>query len=430
MEDKLTFPVSMYPEVLQKIIEDTHQDLNFPVNYIASSMLVAASLAIGNSRILKLREDWVVKSILYMALIGEPGAVKSHPINFALAPFRKSDEYTLSKYRKELAEYRSQAVDQRGDKPKAKQFLMKDFTPEAVAKVLDVNPHGICIHSDELNGWFASFNKYNNGGGEQEMWLSLQNGGSLVVNRKGIDDIILINDPHVDVLGSIQPKVLAKCFRGQKTDNGFLYRMLFAKDSSEGMPLLWRDEDLPTGVGERWKEFVMAMLEASRQYDTTLTPVAYNFHPDAWDIMRTWQNDRETDYAMEGNQYKVAIFRKIQDYALRFCLIIHAMRETAKEINPSVLIDSLTVAKSIRIATYFFDTALDVYEYIYFGSNAEDSKIVGLLDFLPEVFTKQQAEAVGANLGISRSTIHRHIRGDKDDPFTERLKHGLYRKKF
>ena len=124
MEDKLTFPVSMYPEVLQKIIEDTHQDLNFPVNYIASSMLVAASLAIGNSRILKLREDWVVKSILYMALIGEPGAVKSHPINFALAPFRKSDEYTLSKYRKELAEYRSQAVDQRGDKPKAKQFLM------------------------------------------------------------------------------------------------------------------------------------------------------------------------------------------------------------------------------------------------------------------------------------------------------------------
>ena len=232
MEDKLIFPASVYPEILQKIIEDTHQDLNFPVNYIASSMLVAAALAIGNSRVLKLREDWIVKSILYMALIGEPGAVKTHPINFALTPFRKSDEYTLSKYKKELAEYRSLPVDQRGEKPKARQFLMKDFTPEAVAKVLDANPHGICIHSDELNGWFASFNKYNNGGGEQEMWLSLHNGGSLVVNRKGIDDIISINESNVNVLGSIQPRVLAKCFRGQKTDNGFLYRMLFAKDSS------------------------------------------------------------------------------------------------------------------------------------------------------------------------------------------------------
>ena len=46
-----------------------------------------------------------------------------------------------------------------------------------------------------------------------------------------------------------------------------------------------------------------------------------------------------------------------------------------------------------------------------------------------DMLNKQQAEAVGANLGISRSTIHRHIRGDKDDPFTERLKHGIYRKK-
>ena len=98
-------------------------------------------MAIANSRDLKLREDWIEKSILYMALIGEPGAVKIHPINFALTPFRKSDEYTLSKYKKELADYRSLPVDQRGEKPKARQFLMKDFTPEAVAKVLDANPN-------------------------------------------------------------------------------------------------------------------------------------------------------------------------------------------------------------------------------------------------------------------------------------------------
>ena len=429
MDEKLIFPVGIYPEKIQRIIEDTHQDLNFPVNYIASSILVASALAVGNSRVLKLREDWIVKSVIYMALVGEPGAVKTHPINFALAPFRKSDEHTLSRYKKDLAEYRSMPVEQRGEKPKAKQFLMKDFTQEAVAKVLDGNPHGICIHSDELNGWFASFNRYNNGGGEQEMWLSLHNGGSIVVNRKGIDDVISIPCPYVNVLGSIQPGVLAKCFRGQKTDNGFLYRMLFAKDSSEGKPLLWQDDDLPTGAGDRWREFAVRLMEASMQYESTLLPVEYNFRPDAWEVVKAWQNGMEMDFAMEGNQYKVAIFRKIQDYALRFCLIIHAMREAAGEISVSVMIDPLTVAKAISVATYFFNTAVEVYEEIYFGSNSEDAKIIRLLDFLPEVFSKQQAEVVGANIGISRSTVYRYITGDKNDPFTEKIKHGLYRKK-
>ena len=55
MDEKLIFPVGIYPEKIQRIIEDTHQDLNFPVNYIASSILVASSLAVGNSRVIKLR---------------------------------------------------------------------------------------------------------------------------------------------------------------------------------------------------------------------------------------------------------------------------------------------------------------------------------------------------------------------------------------
>ena len=41
MEKQLEFPMDIYPPPLRQIIEDTHRDLNFPVNYIAASLLEA-----------------------------------------------------------------------------------------------------------------------------------------------------------------------------------------------------------------------------------------------------------------------------------------------------------------------------------------------------------------------------------------------------
>lgn len=102
MEKQLEFPIDIYPPPLRHIIEDTHRDLNFPVNYIAASLLLAVSVAVGNSRVLKVCDGWRVKPILYMALVGSPGSVKTHPVSFALAPFRRSDDYTLGKYAADL----------------------------------------------------------------------------------------------------------------------------------------------------------------------------------------------------------------------------------------------------------------------------------------------------------------------------------------
>ena len=51
MEKQLEFTIDIYPPPLRQIIEDTHRDLNFPVNYIAASLLLAVSVALGNSRV-------------------------------------------------------------------------------------------------------------------------------------------------------------------------------------------------------------------------------------------------------------------------------------------------------------------------------------------------------------------------------------------
>ena len=132
----ILFPLSSLPCKVQEIIEQVHHELNYPVNYTAASMLLAAAVAIGNSKVLRVKSEWIVKPIFFMALIGEPGSLKTHPINFALKPFERTDAFTLSKYEKELDDYRHNALTEKREKPKARQHIIKDFTFESIERSL------------------------------------------------------------------------------------------------------------------------------------------------------------------------------------------------------------------------------------------------------------------------------------------------------
>ena len=424
----MKFPEHIFPKNLQKIIVET-ADLNFPTSYISASLFLAIAVAIGNSRILTVRDGWKVKPIMYMALLGRPGAVKTHPINFALAPLKKHDVKSLAKYAEELEEYRKLTILEKTSKPKAVQIIVKDATLEALAKVMSINKHGICVHFDELNGWFESFNKYKKTGGEEEQWLSLHGGDSIVINRKTQDDVISVAEPFVCVIGAMQPNVLIRCFKGHKTDNGFLNRMLFVDNSSDGLPVLWKDDDLPSTVAGDWEDFLLRVYYSSMEIEGTVGVREYTFNEDAWLVMRTWQNSKEEDLAEKADDLEISIFRKIQDYALRFCIPIQVMREVAGEVAESSKIDGITAARAIGLAEYFFENALEIDEMIRFSGLEDLSKIVQVLEMLPLRFSRAQAVAVGENLGLSRSTIFRHITGDADDVFVTRVSRGVFEKK-
>jgi hypothetical protein len=400
--------------------------MNFPVNYISASLFLAVAVAIGNSRVLRVRGSWKARPILYMALVGKPGALKSHPMNFALNPLRSYDVHTLEEYAKELAEFRKTQI---GVKPKARQIVVKDATMEALSKVLQINSHGVCLHCDELGGWTARFNRYSKSGGDQEQWLSLFNGDPIVVNRKTQDEVITVPNPFVCVLGSLQPVVLSKIFKGEKVDNGFIYRILFVLNPSEDEPVLWREEDLPSNATELWKSFLLNTYYSSKQIEDEETVVEYSFDDQAYSMMIGWHNAKEIEYNESGEDYLVAIFRKMQDYAMRFCLIIQTMREISGELSSRRVVDGVTVAKAVALTEYFIQNAINIYESVHFPKTEELSKIMSVLDSLPLTFSREQAVAVGEQFGLSRRTIFRHISGDSDDIFVEKIAHGKFKKR-
>lgn len=424
----LQFPVVIFPEEIRKIIDDTHEELNYPVSFISASLLFAVSVAIGNCRTLVSSPSKKARAILFMALLGDPGTAKTHAINFALAPFLELDDQNLAKYNAALQEWRKQSMESRGDKPEAKQLCVQDFTMEAITKILSETKRGIFVFVDELRGWILSFNKYRNGGGDLEQWLSLFNGCPITVNRKTLDDITFVRNPFVSVIGGLQPGLLPKLFGGEKMDNGFFYRMLFVHNSSEGEPMLWKGLDLPSGSEEKWKSFIFKILGTGGFFADTEIYRDYSFSEDAWNVIIDWQNGQELrNVEDEVPEEVTAIFRKIQDYCLRFCLIIHAMREAAGEIPESLIIDDVTALKATLLANYFFLTAQATYETVITGG-VNHGKFFQLLGALDTQFTTAQALAVGERLGISPATVHRYLRVGPNDPYLRRPKHGLYEK--
>ena len=99
------FPVSIFPTKIQRIISEVHECHNYPTDYIAAAILTAIAVGIGNTHLAQIKQGWMESPILYMALIGRPGANKSHPLSFAMKPFLDYDYRQNQEFEKALAKY-------------------------------------------------------------------------------------------------------------------------------------------------------------------------------------------------------------------------------------------------------------------------------------------------------------------------------------
>ena len=420
------FPMSIFPVVIQTLISDLMLDPVFAQNYLCAALLFAVSIAIGNSRTLVIDDNWKEPAILYMSLLGSTGAVKTPHIKFALNLLFEVDNYYLLRYRTQLYEWRKQTPDDRDNKPVAKQLCFKDFTLEALMQTMSMSSHGLFVLADELKGWILSFNRYRQGGGDLEQWLSIFSGVPITVNRKTQDDILHVPNPFVGVIGGLQPEILPKLFSGDRMDNGFFYRLLFVNDCHDGKPLHWGVKaDLPTNAGEIWNQYIRSILDCAGYFDKPARTIAYHFTEDAWRWMYEWQNTIE-DANTEQPRYLTAIFRKIQTYALRFALIIHTMREVAGEIAESLCIGYETAILATMLADYFYQTAQMAYEIVETDNRPTD--FFRLINSLNKTFTSRQAEAVGEHLGFSRAKVYRLLSDNNDGIFLRRNKQGHYEK--
>ena len=236
------FPIEVFPIRIQRIISSLHDCQGYPVDYVAAAILAAIAVGIGNSHLVQVKRNWLESPILYMALIGRPGANKSHPLSFAFQPFIEHDYCQNQEYQKSYAEYErtmsmskkerlEAGLDEFPQAPVRRRFLVSDITPEGLSLIHAQNPRGLCLWSDELSAWFKNFNRYNNGS-EEQFWLSVFNAKPTISDRKSTQSSIFIRRPYISVIGTIQKKILGELVKGERSSNGFIDRILFVMPES------------------------------------------------------------------------------------------------------------------------------------------------------------------------------------------------------
>ena len=106
----------------------------------------------------------------------------------------------------------------------APRLHMSNATIERIAQLLEVQPQGALLLSDELASLFLNMRRYS-GGQDNEFWLESWSGGPYTVERLSRPAIAL-DYLLVGLVGGLQPDKLARSFRGD--DDGMYTRFLFS----------------------------------------------------------------------------------------------------------------------------------------------------------------------------------------------------------
>lgn len=434
-----TFPIQIFPQKIKEIIRTTNECLNFPIDYIASSLCFAVSVGIGNTHVVRIKESWAERTILYVAIIGRPGSNKSHPLSFALAPFFEHDTAEAVKFKQAYKEYdelmqlsrqerKEQNITTQPQEPILKKFLVSDITPESLTFIHDNNKRGICLYADELASWFKNFNRYSKGS-EEQFWLSRYSGKPIIMDRRGARNTVSIQHSFIGVIGTIQHGILKELAKGDRSQNGFLDRILFVLPNFVEKQY-WNDRELPKHIMSQWNNLLSQLINLDYATDQNgeVMPIELQFNAEAQAELIAWQHKNVDLCETEADDTLLGIYKKMETYISRFCLLIQMMRWICGESNKKE-IDKTSVFGATLLVDYFCNTARKVQTIINNTSRIEQLSSIqkSIWQALPIAFTTGEATEIALVNGMPDRTFKEFLKNNLNTLFAKD-KHGAYRK--
>ncbi len=422
--DSNPFPVDVFPEPMQDIINEINKVLLAPLDFVAAAVLWNVSVAIGNTYKAYAMKGRSESAILYITLVGSPGSNKTFPLKFLMKGLEEKNEELNRVYKAELKLWKEATSKHKKneplpEKPVRKQYIIMDTTPEALLGVLQNNPRGLGGYYDELTGWYGNFNQYNKGN-EKALWLSGWNGGQYIVNRKQSDDIF-IKDFFVSIIGGIQPDPLIKLVSETGRD-GFIDRILFTILENEP-PLKFKDEQISDRVLEDWDTIIERVIEANTSGATIDIPLS----SEAKEVWTPWFNDTH-EKALQEPDAIAGIHMKMVSYSIRFALILELCNWACKDQGlPPKEINKKSITGALELCKYFTNTAIKVYDMVSGsdGMKFKNETQRNIYNDLPNNFSTSDAKAVAKKHGLAERTIGNWL---NDRSIYKRIAHGKYEK--
>jgi len=423
------FPVEIFPKEIQEIIFEVSNVFKFNIDYLGAGILAAVSAAIGRSHQLEVKTGWLIKSNLFIIIVGRPGDAKTPALNFCINPINKQDNLYFSEYNKHMDEYEKGLEDKTENndqlkKPYLKKILMNDYTPEALIQTLNHNKNGVCIVSDEFIGLLKNMNRYNNSG-EEESLLTYWSGNTISKDRTSTRSI-RITDPFVSLIAGIQVGVLNSLAKGNKSSNGFIDRLLFVYPY-KFEKIQWNNNSIDEIHLTNYNNIISNLINLKN--DKHESVVKLKIEKKAHEYLNRWQNNNKTDDLFD---YERGISVKLEDYVYRFALILQIMNSTIKNNENKSEVQLPSIKGGIKLYHYFFYNAMQVRDQLApknYLDNLTPLKKAILKD-LPNKFSKKESieiacKEINGKPRISKRSLHTLL---KDEKLFIRVSQGEYEK--
>lgn len=421
------FPLEYFPESFRPILEEVAYCNRFHMDYLCASVLSVAATAIGNSHAVVVKDSWIERPSLWIAIMGVPGVAKSHPLSWAMSPIQQREKRLFREWKERMKEWQRDPAKDDKPKPDLVKIVCGDVTPESVADKLSKNERGILVHNDELAGFINSFQRYNKGNDEQ-FYLTVWSGKPWIVDRK-TSDPIRIDEPVVNINGTIQPAVFERLFK-DKEESGFVDRWLICNPPGVKKEY-WTDDVVSYSTTEAYHRMMYAMMDLGMSRSIMDEPTSNNltYSPDAMQAIHAWHRQNTDEINRTDSETVKAVRAKMETYIHRFALI-SAMIEHCWNggFGSPAQIDKVHAERACMLSDYFLANMVKMRE-----GNRSDSlpdqwrEIYDMLPDYEQEFELMHFVDLATSMGMDENNARSWIRRNTDKLF-KKLGRGKYAK--
>jgi hypothetical protein len=377
-------PIEVFGDVWGSWITTAAEAAACPSDYVAAPLLASVSALIGHARWAQATPGWAEPPHLWLGAVGDSGNGKSPGADCLmrdvlpvierkmlgdfpdrLRRWRATIEFekaAAERWQTEVREAEKRGapaplppIVTAGSEPQAPRLRQNDVTIEKVALLLAATaPKGLLMMRDELAGWIAGMNAYNDAG--RAFWIEAYGGRPYRVERVKHPEPIVIPRLAVAVYGGTQPDKLAPLMR--EADDGLLARVLWSWPE----PIQFRLSSQAPGV-----EWAICALDRLRELDLQPgdppSPIMVPLSDDARAMIEKFGVEMQERQSTAGGPLRSAI-GKARGQALRLALGLEFLWWSGAEamtVPPWEIGARAFAAAAMMIADYFAPMSERVY---------------------------------------------------------------------
>lgn len=331
---EIRFPLEVLPSPLREYTQKLAEALPVPIDLVGVSVLVAAASVIGASRVIEVKPGWHESPIIFLAIVGDPGTLKSPMLHDVLQPISqyqaklekefneayfvyKQDKLVYEKEKQLFTKGKRESPPCEPQEPTMKRVRVGDITVERLGVMLSENPEGLLLACDELSAWVKSQNQYKGGkGADRSFYLSLWNAAQIIIDRQKTSPII-VNNPVMSIMGCIPPAVLPELQDKENREDGFIHRILFAYPKP--VRPYWEENSVPEEIQQNYENLVKGLIELRKE----LHPSILKFTPSAKETFKVWHDAHVEEFSSPTFPPNLkGFYAKLRGYCARLALIL------------------------------------------------------------------------------------------------------------